>query len=140
MLQIREHTALEITGWAKRFPAIEVCGLVYRLEDGSERVRPMLNSHSKPDKFYEVSVAEMVTAYKEMDALGGTPVAFYHSHPHPGSAGPSETDMQAAMNVGMHYLIAYPLAQYPDPMEWRLGAWECIEMGVLVQAELEMRP
>jgi hypothetical protein len=50
--------------------------------------------------------------------------------------------MQGAFNVGMYYLIAYPEETVDEAQQrsgyvrqWLLGAWECIEMGVLVSAD-----
>jgi desampylase len=130
MLELTDTAIIEMFVWAERHSRVEVCGLVWKQEyHPFTFVRPMRNIHSQPDKFYEIDTLEMKQAYEEMDVHNGQPVAFYHSHPG-GSMYPSETDMQGALNVGMYYLILYPLS-----VSWWMTAWECLEPGILVESK-----
>jgi proteasome lid subunit RPN8/RPN11 len=117
---------------AKRHSHIEICGMIWQHPSGMQTVWSLSNMHSQPDRFYTIDPAELKRGYEAMDSAGCTLLAFYHSHPS-GKPDPSETDMQGALNEGVHYLIVYPVAG-----EWRVSAWECIEMGVLVGDEVRV--
>jgi proteasome lid subunit RPN8/RPN11 len=145
MLELRKDAVVDILRWAERYPTIEVTGMV-AAGPTWQRVHPMSNIAREPTRYYEWSPAEMVQAYARMDVSDEQPIAFYHSHPS-GKPDPSERDMEGALHVGMHYLIAYPwtredmvLPGEPNQPVWRLSTWECIEQGILVEASYEVVP
>lgn len=152
MLRLQKATVADILTHAAQATGLEVVGLVWQTSGPNDApvqvVRRLRNVHSQPDKYYSVSPAELMRAYRDMDQEGGEPLAFYHSHPG-GKPDPSEEDMLGAMNVGMHYLIAHPtrtemkVMGRADPIvvtgiPWRLSAWECISPQILVGAELDI--
>jgi proteasome lid subunit RPN8/RPN11 len=140
MLKLHKNTVLTIFRWASKYPTIEVTGLVARGKE-RQRVQPMQNIARDPAHHYEWDPQEMAEAWDRMDRRGEEPMAFYHSHPS-GKSDPSERDMEGALHVGMYYLIAYPVftGGRPDAASWLLSAWECIEMGILVEAKYEVVP
>lgn len=131
-MEISKSAVQDLCGWAQRHPNVEVCGIVARGPKG-DRVIPMRNVHRQPDRYYEWATGDMVREYDLMDGRGEHPIAFYHSHPS-GRPTPSDTDMTGAFNVGMHYLILYP-----EGGLWMVSAWECVSMGILIGASLEVR-
>ncbi len=146
MLRLQKATVRDILAEAEASPTVEVCGLVWRAK-GGETVYSLRNIHKDPERYYAVDPADMMVAYRRMDEEDGVPLAFYHSHPG-GKPDPSEQDMAGALNVDLHYLIAYPWvpefekdqaafygAQGPV---WRLSAWECISMQILIQDNYEV--
>ena len=151
MLRLLTTTVAALIAEASASPDREVCGLVWASADwpgdgAVEHVRPLRNVHPDPAKYYRVSTSDLREAYREMDDLDGEPVAWYHSHPS-GKSDPSETDMQGAMDPGMHYLILYPefeelkasLGQVIGRVShWQVSAWECLEPGLLLQADFEV--
>lgn len=132
MFRISKQALARITLHAKENADLEVVGLVTEHANGRQSVFPLRNAHKDPVNYYEVDPAELMTTYRRMEDLEHLPVAFYHSHPK-GSPSPSETDMQGALNGGMHYLIAYPAES-----AWMVSAWECIETQILVSAEMQV--
>ena len=144
MLRLQKATVREILRWASQHPELEVCGLVWASErPGAFRqtVWPLPNVHPDPRQYYRTAPKDVREAFDAMDQQGGTPLAWYHSHPS-GKPDPSETDMAGAFNVGMHYLIAYPEAVVDEAQhrpgyvrQWMLSAWECLETGLLVGAD-----
>jgi proteasome lid subunit RPN8/RPN11 len=148
MLQLNQETVAQLVRWASKHPTIEVTGIVARSR-GHERVLPMRNTAAQPDRYYAWDAAEMRDQYSDMDLNGEEPVAFYHSHPN-GRSAPSEADMEGALNPGMHYVIVYPEAHELTsgmsdiPLRiykvWSISAWECIDHGILVGAELVVVP
>lgn len=146
MLQLTKDATAIILRWASRHPTIEVVGLVWQHMDGLQTVHPLSNVHSQPDKYYTVDPQELQAVYARMGEYDGQMLAFYHSHPG-GKPDPSEEDMAGALNVGVHYLIAYPwtrddmvLPGEPNEPVWRLSAWECIETSILVEDKYEVVP
>jgi proteasome lid subunit RPN8/RPN11 len=139
MLTLTKDAVINILRWAEQHADVEVTGFVAEGPAG-QRVQPMTNVASHPDRFYDWDPIEMMKRYGEMDGADERPVAIYHSHPS-GRREPSETDMQGALNVGLHYVIAYPnyLHHHDDGPVWRLSVWECIDMGILVESEYEVR-
>lgn len=134
MLQLSKAGVLDpIMGLARRYPHIEVTGLVAQRADGGMRVIPMQNIAKDPTAYYEWEPKEMAEVWSRMDANGEEPVMVYHSHPG-GRPHPSERDMEGALFVGLHHLIVYLHASG----EWSYTSWECIEYGILVGAELEI--
>jgi desampylase len=147
-MQLSAHTVETILKWASTFPTVEVTGLVSHGNDpGEERVVVMQNISSTPETDYAWHPQEMVHQYQEMDKRGHKPLAFYHSHPN-GRSDPSEIDMKAAMQVGMVYLVAYPVTantkdygavrHVVDGGGWRLSAWLCMEPGILIAEPLDI--
>lgn len=147
MLVLKKDTVKAVLAWAEEHPLFEVCGMVWQHNTSSlQTVVPLKNIHSEPTKYYAVDHQEMQRAYRRMAERDCHLLAFYHSHPG-GKPDPSEADMEGALNVGVHYLISYPwdrsteepvLPGEPDKKVWRLSAWDCIEMGILVQDEIEV--
>lgn len=127
---IQQSAQEAILQWARNYPLVEVTGFVEQLET-RQIVVPMKNVALTPTTDYRWDPAEMAQAFDTMDVEGGKPVAYYHSHPN-GRREPSETDMRAALQPGMLYLIAYP----DDAGVWRLSAWDCLEEGILLEATL----
>lgn len=130
--------------WASKYPSIEVCGMVWQHNNGTHQTAwPLRNIHSQPDRYYAIYHKELQGAYERMDAADATLLAFYHSHPG-GKPDPSEADMEGALNVGIHYLILYPEVVASEPALpakslWRVSAWDCIEMGILLQDEVQVQ-
>lgn len=148
MLRLQQATVIEVLRWAQAHPTLEVCGFVWCLGE-QQVVNPLRNTHPDPTRYYSVDARELAEVYRVMDQRGGEPLAFYHSHPG-GKPDPSEQDMLGAMNVGMHYLIVYPWEpQFSKDQAafhgaegpiWRLSAWECIGMQILVEDQYEVIP
>lgn len=150
MLRLSKSIVQAVIREAAASPDREVCGLVWASEAlRTQTVRPVPNVHPQPDKYFRMAPRDVRRAFAELDEEGGTPLAWYHSHPS-GKPDPSEEDMLGAMNVGMHYLIAYPEIQevrsgdshipIRTDRHWQISAWECLEFGVLVQGEYEVGP
>jgi len=149
MLVLKKDTVKAVLAWAEEHPLFEVCGMVWQHNTSSlQTVVPLKNIHSEPTKYYAVDHQEMQRAYRRMAERDCHLLAFYHSHPG-GKPDPSEADMEGALNVGVHYLIAYPEVTelragmtrppYVSRRTWELTAWECIDMGILVQDEIMER-
>ena len=139
MLRLQKATVATILREAEAGVPHEVVGFVWAAK-GVQYVELLNNAHPDPNQYYDVDPVEMMRAYRKMELAEGWPVAFYHSHPG-GKSDPSEQDMLGAMNVGLHYLIAYPWSLDQDRSNepvWRLSAWRCLEMQVLVQEEYEV--
>jgi proteasome lid subunit RPN8/RPN11 len=139
MLRLQKATVADILREAEAGVPHEVVGFVWAAK-GVQHVEPLRNTHPDPNQYYSVDDLELTRVYRKMDQAEGWPVGFYHSHPG-GKPDPSEQDMIGAMNVGMHYLIAYPDYFCPDGMcepVWRLSVWHCIEMQVLVSDDYEV--
>ena len=147
MLRLRKSTVAAILREAAGSPDKEVCGLVWASGDWPgdgriEHVHPLPNVHPEPDKYYRTAPKDVREAFESMDEDGGEPVAWYHSHPG-GKSDPSEEDMRGAFNTGMYYLIAYPESfdlmaddqVISTKKVWRLSVWECLSVGVLLEAE-----
>lgn len=148
MLKLQKATVITILRLAEEHPSIEVCGLVWQARE-YQCVAPLRNVHADPTRYYAVDGKELVAAYASMDRMDGEPLAFYHSHPG-GKPDPSEQDMLGALNEGLHYLIAYPwvpefekdkaaLHGIQGPV-WRLSAWYCLAMQILVEDQYEVLP
>jgi proteasome lid subunit RPN8/RPN11 len=144
MLRLQKATVAAILREAEATPNLEVCGLVWADAAGEQTVTSLRNAHKEPERYYDVDPAELLKAYRQMEEVQGSPVAFYHSHPG-GSPHPSEADMMGAMNGGMHYLIVWPwmrddmvLPGEPDKKVWRISTWQCISMQVLIEDEYEV--
>lgn len=133
MLILSADTVKGVLRWAERYSSIEVCGMVWQYPDGGQIVRPLRNTHPEPRQYYTIDAEEMQGMYRAMERSGAQVLAFYHSHPN-GKPDPSESDMEGALNVGVHYLIAYPDSAIGT---WRLSAWDCIEQGILVEDSYE---
>lgn len=154
MLRLQQATVATILRLAGEYPTIEVCGFVWASGDWPgdgelQHVVPLRNTHPEPSRYYSVDAIEMTEAYRVMERAAGEPLAFYHSHPG-GKPDPSEQDMLGALNTGMHYLIAYPwVPEFAKDQAafhgaegpiWRLSAWECIGMQILVEDQYEVIP
>jgi proteasome lid subunit RPN8/RPN11 len=151
-MKITEQAQREILAHAANYPDVEVTGYVCEKTFPGSAVaqwtRQMTNMSNTPESEYAWGVREMKDEWADMDRLHRRPIAIYHSHPG-GKPDPSETDMKNAMQPGMFYLIAYPESIdcrtgggeliRRDKM-WCLTAWECLELGVLVQADLKVLP
>lgn len=137
MLRLAKSTVQALVRHAAANPDREVCGLVWQSGRG-QVVRVVPNVHPQPRDYFRMDPRDVRLAFEVMDADDGEPVAWYHSHPG-GKPDPSEADMQGAFDTGMYYLIAHPdnLNAYPGTTsaKWQLSAWECLEPGLLVQAE-----
>lgn len=146
-MELSKQVHDQIIGWASKHPTIEVTGFVKRMPTGQQVHVPMTNEHPEPTKHYRWSMSEMVVEWDKMDHEMAKPIAYYHSHPN-GLSEPSETDMTAALQPGLVYLIAYPESQEltsgdgPEPIarvtQWQLSAWLCLEMGILVGEDLRV--
>lgn len=143
MLRLNASTVQALIREAAAQPDREVCGLVWANEGlRAQTVCPLPNVHHEPGKYFRTAPADVRRAFMLMDDEGGTPLAWYHSHPG-GKPDPSEEDMRGAMQPGMHYLIVYPeteaVPSTPAPVgfitKWRITAWECPEMGLLLSTE-----
>lgn len=117
---------------AKAKPKVEVTGMVARGPAG-DRVVPMVNVARRPEAYYEWDATEMRVAWDHMEGRGEEPVVFYHSHPN-GMQAPSSRDMEGALMEGMYHLIVFPTAGD----DWYYSLWECIEVGILVHAKLDV--
>lgn len=152
MLRLTTTAYQALIAHARLVPDQEVCGLVWAAGDwpgDGERqiVHPVPNVHPEPQRYYRTAPRDIREAYDSMDQAGGEPVAWYHSHPG-GKSDPSEEDMAGALTPGMYHLIAYP--EVNDLMadgnvigtttNWLVSAWECVSMGVLVSAQMEVLP
>jgi proteasome lid subunit RPN8/RPN11 len=137
MLRLQKATVAAILRHAEAHPTQEVCGLVWA-NARAQVVRALTNVHPHPARYYRVAPKDLREAYDVMDADGGEPIAFYHSHPS-GKRDPSEEDMLGAFNAGMHYLIAYP-DTVNGRAQWNLTAWECLSPQILVEEQYEVAP
>lgn len=140
MLHLQKATVATILRWASAYPNVEVCGLVWAAGSG-QIVHPLRNMHPEPGKYYRTAPKDVREAFDAMDREGGSPLAWYHSHPS-GKPDPSETDMAGAFDTAMYYLIAYPEAMVDEAQQrpgyvrqWTLSAWECLEPGLLLSAD-----
>lgn len=148
MLRLQKATLAAVKAYAEAEHDREVCGLVWATGAGVQTVHPLPNVHSDPVHYYRTAPKDVRHAFDLMDREGAEPLAWYHSHPG-GKADPSEEDSLGAFNIGMHYLIAYPekarlLAGdgtfLNEHRMWEVSAWECLDAGVLVQADYIVTP
>ena len=105
MLRIDQLTYDAIVAHARRDHPDEACGVVAGAygSDQPTRFIPMLNAARSPT-FYEFDSADLLSLYKEMDALDEEPVVIYHSHTAT-EAYPSRTDVGFASEPGAHYVL-----------------------------------
>ncbi len=135
MLKLSKDTVITLLRWAERHPTIEVTGVVVAHDiTGEQRIQPMRNIAKDPARYYAWDPAEMVGVWASMDDNQEHPLAIYHSHPG-GKPDPSESDMEGALMENVHYLILYPDASLGI---WRISAWECLGLGLLVGTEYEV--
>jgi len=73
----------------------EVCGLLFGDPDRILSVRPAVNVHPDPTRFFELDPALLLHALREERTGGPKVIGHYHSHPH-GPAEPSGADAAAA--------------------------------------------
>jgi proteasome lid subunit RPN8/RPN11 len=147
MLRLNKSTVQALIREAATQPDREVCGLVWGSEGlRAQTVSPLRNIHSEPDRYYRTDPLEIKEVFDAMDLEGGSPIAWYHSHPS-GKPDPSETDMAGAFDSEMLYVILYPDRELHSKMAgeafgeeapWRLSVWECLSPGVLVQSSYEI--
>ena len=147
MLRLNKSTVQALIREAAAQPDHEVCGLVWGSEGlRAQTVSPLRNIHSEPDRYYRTDPLEIKEVFDAMDLEGGSPIAWYHSHPS-GKSDPSETDMAGAFDTEMIYVILYP--EHSDLVaglgqvvgratEWQLSVWECLSPGVLVRSGYEI--
>lgn len=76
----------------------ECCGLLTG-RDFAERVHPMRNVHPRPERRYEMSPMDLMSAEQEAESRGESIVAIYHSHTFT-QAYPSQTDANNAVQSG----------------------------------------
>ena len=148
MITLNKSTIEQLMRWGQAHPEIEVVGMVWGKPDGSQKVVPLSNVHKEPSKYYATDVVELQQVFADM-AEDETLLAFYHSHPS-GRHDPSEADMEGALNLGIHYLILYPEITHLysgdksqsaiQHKKWCVSAWECIDMGILVGADVLEAP
>jgi proteasome lid subunit RPN8/RPN11 len=94
--------------WACEHPRVEVTGFIHGVpgQPFTHTLRPMQNVHPRPGENYSWSPDEARQALDEMPAEHSV-LAIYHSHPNY-RPDPSETDQEAALWVGAHYIILTP--------------------------------
>lgn len=76
----------------------ECCGLLIG-RDVATRVHPMRNVHPRPERRYEMSPIDLMSAEQEAESRGERIVAIYHSHTFT-QAYPSQTDASNAVESG----------------------------------------
>ena len=108
----------------------ECCGLLIG-RDAADRTYPMRNVHPRPDRRYEMSPIELMTAEQDAESRGERIVAIYHSHTFT-QAYPSQTDANNAVQSGwtepVYVLIS--LAEKTRPV---VRAFRISEDGSIVE-------
>lgn len=76
----------------------ECCGLLIG-RDTADRLQPMQNVHPRPERRFEMSPIELMSAEQDAESRGERIVGIYHSHTFT-QAYPSQTDANNAVQSG----------------------------------------
>ena len=109
----------------------EGCGLIGGRDDQALIVFPVENDLHSPNRF-RMNPLGQLRAMQQMDEVGMTMIAIYHSHPS-GPKRPSITDLQEMRYPGTIYLI-----WSKTRVEWELHAFN-IQGQQAVEIELMVR-
>jgi [CysO sulfur-carrier protein]-S-L-cysteine hydrolase len=90
----------------------ETCGALGSKGDLVVKNYPTANAAEHPDDFSEISEADLVRIYNDIDEYDGD-LIYYHSHPK-SEAYPSARDIEWARRSGYLYLI-FSHQYYPEP-------------------------
>ncbi len=104
MLEISSQLVAAIEVEACRYPAREVCGLLFGARD---RIRSHLscrNVAADPRSAFEIDPAQLIAALRAERSGGPSIAGCYHSHPS-GTSMPSPRDADAAAPNGWVWLI-----------------------------------
>lgn len=95
----------EILQDIRQKPYQEACGLLAGVGGRVEQVYPITNVAANPAASFYMDPREQLTAFKDMDAHGWTPLAAYHSHPPGGPVVPSVSDIALALDPALVSVI-----------------------------------
>jgi proteasome lid subunit RPN8/RPN11 len=109
----------------------EACGVIGGVGERAERIVPLSNVASDPNRFYQLDNGALDQAVRSFRADGLSLIAIYHSHPR-GEPIPSPNDVEAAPHLAVIHLIVG--LKHPEP---RLAAWS-IQTAQVQRVELHV--
>jgi [CysO sulfur-carrier protein]-S-L-cysteine hydrolase len=131
MLRLSIEQVNAIVGHAVSDAPHEACGLIAGKAGKASRIIPIKNVAAHPESHFAMDSAELLKAYKAIEAEGWDCIAIYHSHPNSEPIPSQEDIRQAEINTPnmIHLIISL------KPPKARLQAWE-IQGGEVDKAEL----
>ena len=109
----------------------EACGLIAGKGSTTSRIIPVKNAAPNPQSHYRMDSADLLRAYKSIEAEGLDCIAVYHSHPKSEPLPSQEDIREAESNTSslIHLIISL------KPPQARLQAWH-IQIGQVDEVEL----
>jgi [CysO sulfur-carrier protein]-S-L-cysteine hydrolase len=109
----------------------EACGLIAGKESKASRLIPIKNAAPNPQNHYQMDSAELLRAYKRIEADGLDCIGIYHSHPETAPLPSQEDIREAEVNTPnmIHLIVSL------KPPKARLQAWR-IQIGQVDEVEL----
>ncbi len=131
VLRVRPEHLEEIIAHARAEAPNECVGLLFGRDDRVERVWRGTNIHRSPFS-YQMDPAELLRAFREMEAMGLELVGIYHSHP-AAPAYPSKTDVARAYYPEAVYVIVSLQEDPPVIRAFRIQDGRVTEEDVKVE-------
>ncbi|TQL17190.1 proteasome lid subunit RPN8/RPN11 [Zymomonas mobilis] len=85
-------------------PDKEICGLLIGKRESVIEIMPMQNKAAYPERFFEISAADLIKSHRRVRQRQLSIIGHYHSHPS-GSCRPSPRDAALA-HEGQYWIIA----------------------------------
>ncbi len=138
MLWLNETQAREIVQHARRDAPREACGLIAGKANIAQRIIPLPNAASDPEKRYLIDPSAYIKTLTALEKEGLSLVGFYHSHPK-GDPIPSPTDIREAAYPDAVYVIAGLRGEKPALSAWRIryGQVESVEICTGIPTETD---
>ena len=109
----------------------EACGLIAGKGAKASKIIPVTNAAPNPQSHYQMDAAELLRAYKSIEAEGLDCIVVYHSHPKSEPLPSQEDIREAETNTSslIHLIVSL------KPPKARLQAWR-IQIGQVDEVEL----
>ena len=140
MLELPREYVDRMVGHAQGEAPNECCGIIGGVDGRALGIYPMTNVEHSPYR-YRLDPKEFLTVEREIEALGGELLAFYHSHTH-SPAYPSATDVRLATGpdgTSMWPGVYYILVSLADPQQPVVCAFRIVD-GAVSEEELQVTP
>lgn len=136
MLRLSIEQANAIVAHAVSEAPREACGLIAGKGGQALRLFPVKNVAAYPESHFEMDSAELLAAYKAMEADSLDCIAIYHSHPNSAPL-PSQEDIRAAeINTpNMIHLLISLKASKAELQAWRIQIGQVDEVELLIGSE-----
>lgn len=131
MLRLSIEQVDAIVGHAVQDAPHEACGLIAGKGEKVSRLFPIKNAAAHPEKHFVMDSAQLLKAYKAIEAEGLDCLAVYHSHPKSEPIPSQEDIREAEINTPnmIHLIVSL------KPPKARLQAWQ-IRQGEADKVEL----